>query len=84
MKISNTEFKELVNSKGGLFDVRHAEMELNIGKTITYNNPTCGIEKLPATIEGIQKIYNGEIFYRVCAENDKFGRPADPKEITIK
>ena len=84
MKIANTEFRGIFKSKGGLFDVTNKEMEANIGKSVTYINPTCGVQRQnDLVIEGIQKDYKGETIYRLTYPTDTFGMPANPNEITI-
>lgn len=81
VKLNNTEFTGIVNSKGGLFDVSNKEMEANIGRKCKYITVTCGIEKEIFTVEGIQKNYKGDTIYRLTFEGDTFGRPCSPELI---
>lgn len=83
--LAGTEFKGLVESKGGLFDMSNSsnpEMEANIGRECVYHTPTCGIERETVfTIECLQKNYKGDTIYRLTYEGDTFGHPASPDKL---
>lgn len=85
MKIAQTNAKALFESKGGMFDVKNAEMEANIGKKVTFTNPDCPFQRETEGlyIEGIQKNYKSEIIYRISWPGDNFGYPAHPDLLTI-
>ena len=64
------------------------DMEKNIGCKIRFNyNKRNGslANECVHTIVGIQKIWNGQLAYRVTNDtfNDTFGRPALPNEISF-
>lgn len=86
MKMSIGGYKDydgLVASKGGMFDVSNHEMEANIGRRVKFHVlPSQGTKHREVhTIVGIQKIWNGDIAYRVQTDEKDFGIPAKAKEI---
>ena len=71
----------IIEAKGGMFDVSNHNMEQNIGKHVKFKNPRCLIEREIFTIEGIQRIYTGEISYRVFSDSCNIEHPTQVDSI---
>lgn len=69
-----------LKGKGGLFDVEApAEMLANMGREIKFKpNPALGSLAFSERwfVGDVQRIYNGDLAYRVYMVGDTFGRPA--------
>lgn len=79
---------EPLRCPGGLFDVEPSDLDLNVGRTCRYRQPTCPAQQGLHRIVCVQKLFDGSLGYRTVAIGDdspaaQFGRAARPEDVII-
>lgn len=62
-------------------DTNSSDLQQNVGKPCRYIAPKYPGQYGDWTIVAVQKIWNGKLAYRITAEDNPFGYPAEPHEI---